>query len=86
MILVDIDGFSAYVDEAENDTVKRDAILALDAIRQEIRDVLKTDYNGVRIQYQGDNMIGFVHLPAGDTGKIAETAAEIAAGMQSSMR
>jgi hypothetical protein len=85
VILVDIDGFSAYVHEAENDTVKRNAILALDAIRQEIRDVLKTDYAGVRIQYQGDNMVGVVHLPAGDPGKIAENAADIAAGIQSSM-
>jgi hypothetical protein len=85
VILVDIDGFSAYVDEAENDTVKRNAILALDAIRQEARDVLKTDHPGVRIQYQGDNMIGVVHVPAGDPGKIAENAADIAAGVQSSM-
>lgn len=85
VVLSDIDGFSNYIDEAENDEVKRDAILTLDAIRQEMRDVLKTDYNGVRVQYQGDNMIGFVHLPNGDEEKIAESAAEIAAGMQSSM-
>jgi hypothetical protein len=85
VILMDIDGFSAYVDEAETDTIKRDAILALDAIRQEMRDVLKTDFNGVRVQYQGDNMIGFVHMPAGDEEKIATAAAEIAAGMQASM-
>jgi hypothetical protein len=85
VILVDIDGFSDYVDQAENDDVKRNAILALDAIRQELRAVLKTDYEGVRIQYQGDNMIGLVHLPAGDEGKIAAAAADIAAGAQSSM-
>ena len=30
-------------------------------------------------------MIGVVHLPAGDPGKIAENAADIAAGVQSSM-
>jgi hypothetical protein len=85
VILMDIDGFSDYVDRAENDIVKRDAILTLDAIRQEMREVLKCDYNGVRIQYQGDNMIGLVHLPAGDEEKIATTTAEIAAGMQASM-
>lgn len=85
VILMDIDGFSDYVEEAENDEIKRDAILALDAIRQEMRDVLKVDFNGVRIQYQGDNMIGFVHLPASDEEKIAISAAEIAAGMQGSM-
>ncbi len=85
VVLMDIDGFSAYVDQAESDTVKRDAILTLDAIRQEMREVLKVDYNGVRIQYQGDNMIGVVHLPNGDEEKIATAAAEIAAGMQASM-
>lgn len=84
VILMDIDGFSAYVDNAEDDTVKRDAILALDAYRQEMREVLKVDFNGVRIQYQGDNMIGFLHLPAGDEDKIATAAADIAAGMQAS--
>jgi hypothetical protein len=85
VILMDIDGFSDYVDQAESDTVKRDAILTLDAIRQEMREVLKVDYNGVRIQYQGDNLIGVAHLPAGDEEKIAAAAAEIAAGMQASM-
>jgi hypothetical protein len=85
VVLVDIDGFSDYVDQAEDDDVKRDAILALDAIRQELRAVLKTDHEGVRIQYQGDNMIGLVHLPAGDEEKIAAAAVDIAAGMQSSM-
>ncbi len=85
VILTDIDGFSDYVEKAESDEVKRDAILTLDAIRQEMRDVLKSDFKGVRVQYQGDNMVGFVHLPAGDEKKIAIAAAEIAAGMQGSM-
>jgi hypothetical protein len=84
-ILMDIDGFSAYVDQAENDEVKRDAILAQDAIRQEMRSVLKSDNNGVRVQYQGDNMIGFVHVPEDDDTAIATAAANIGAGMQSSM-
>jgi class 3 adenylate cyclase len=85
VILMDIDGFSDYVEEAETDEIKRDAILTLDAIRQEMRDVLKSDFKGVRVQYQGDNMVGFVQLPAGDEEKIAIAAAEIAAGMQGSM-
>lgn len=85
VIFVDIDGFSAYIEEAESDDTKRDAILTLDAIRQEIREVLKVDYDGVRIQYQGDNMVGIVHLPADDATKLVETAARIAAGIQSSL-
>jgi hypothetical protein len=85
VIVADIDGFSAYIDEAENDDVKRDAIVTLDAIRQELRAVLKTDHDGVRIQYQGDNTIGVVHLPNGGDAAIAKTAIEIAAAMQSSI-
>jgi class 3 adenylate cyclase len=85
VILSDIDGFSSYIEKAENDEVKRDAILTLDAIRQELRDVLKIDHNGVRVQYQGDNMIGFVHLPNGDEERIVEAATDIAAAMQSSV-
>jgi hypothetical protein len=85
VILMDIDKFSEYVERSESDTVKRDAILALDAIRQEMREVLKVDYKGVRVQYQGDNMIGLVHLPDDEEEKIAETAVEIAAAMESSM-
>jgi class 3 adenylate cyclase len=80
-----IDGYSDYIEAAENDEVKRDAILSLDAIRQELRSVLKSDFKGVRVQYQGDNMIGFAHLPADNEEKIAEVAAEIAAAMQASM-
>lgn len=85
VIVADIDGFSAYIDEAENDDIKRNAIITLDAIRRELRAVLKTDYDGVRIQYQGDNMIGIVHLPNGDSAAIAKAAVEIAAAMQSSI-
>jgi len=84
-IIVDVDGFSAYVDAAENDDIKRDAILTLDAIRQELRDVVKVDFDAVRIQYQGDNLVAVLHLPAGDAAMVAEKATEIAAAIQSSM-
>ena len=84
-LIIDVDGFSDYVDAAENDEVKRDAILTLDAIRQELREVVKVDFDAVRIQYQGDNLVAVLHLPAGDAEKIAEKATEIAAAIQSSM-
>jgi hypothetical protein len=84
-LIIDVDGFSAYVDAAEDDAVKRDAILTLDAIRQELREVVKVDFEAVRIQYQGDNLVVVLHLPAGDAAKIAEKATEIAAAIQSSM-
>lgn len=85
VVLADIDGFSDYVAESETDATKRDRILTLDAIRQELREVLKVDFNGVRVQYQGDNLIGFIHLPDGDAATRASVAVEVAAAMQSSI-
>lgn len=87
VLIADIDGFSAYIEGLEDDEDKRDAILALDMIRHEFRTVLVTDYSGgVRVQYQGDNIVGLVHLPGKDTAKVAERALDIAAGMQASMQ
>jgi hypothetical protein len=87
VIVADIDGFSAYIDSLEDDEEKRDAIVALDMIRFELREVLKRDYSGgVRVQYQGDNIVGLVHLPGKSTAAVAERALDIAAGMQASMQ
>jgi len=85
VLIADIDGFSDYIADTESDEEKRDAIIALDIIRHELREVLVNDFNGVRIQYQGDNIIGLVHLPAGDATAMAKQALDVAAGMQASM-
>jgi len=87
VVIADIDGFSAYVESLESDIERRDAIIALDMIRFELREVLKHDCSGgVRVQYQGDNVVAVVHLPDQDDGKVAERALDIAAGMQASMQ
>jgi len=86
VIIVDIDGFSGYIEGLEDDDDKQDAIIALDIMRHEFREVLKTDYSGVRVQYQGDNMIGLVHMPGKSTATVAERALDIAAGLQASMQ
>ncbi len=84
-LIADIDGFCSYIHEADGDDEKRSAIVALHQIRSELRDVLRTDHEGVRVQYRGDNMIGILNLPANDSEAIARTAVSIAAGMQASM-
>jgi class 3 adenylate cyclase len=87
VVIADVDGFSAYIESLEHDAEKRDAIIALDMIRFEFREVLKTDFSGgVRVQYQGDNIVGLVHMPGKTTAKVAECALDIAAGMQASMQ
>lgn len=87
VIIADIDGFSAYIEGLAGDAEKRDAIVTLDMIRFELREVLKSDYSGgVRVQYQGDNIVGLVHVPGKDLSKVAERALDIASGMQASMK
>lgn len=87
VIIVDIDGFSAYIESLEDDDEKKDAIVALDIMRHEFREVLKTDYSGgVRVQFQGDNMISLVHMPGKEAAKVAERALDVAAGLQASMQ
>jgi len=82
----DIDGFTAYVAEAdaESDAEVVEALRVFAAIRKELAFVVKRDHNGIRVQYQGDRTQALVHLPDGDEEGIAEEAVRIAAAMQSS--
>lgn len=81
----DLTGFTAWVDAAENATDQAAALRVMHVFRREMAAVLRHDYDGVRVQYQGDRVQGLVHLPNGDRERIAEKALAIAAGMQSSL-
>lgn len=86
-LIVDIDGFSPYIESLEGDDEKQDAIVALDIMRHEFREVLINDYSGgVRVQYQGDNMVALIHMPGKDVAKVAERALDVAAALQASMQ
>lgn len=43
------------------------------------------DFDGVRVQFQGDRIQVFFHLPKGVAKKIIRKAVDAAAGIQSSM-
>jgi class 3 adenylate cyclase len=47
--------------------------------------VVKQDFSGLRVQYQGDRIQGLFHLPKNDEAAILKKAVETAAGLQSSM-
>jgi len=47
--------------------------------------VIKHDFAGLRIQYQGDRAQALFHLPKDDSSAIAEKAVSAAVGLQSSM-
>lgn len=81
----DVAGFTAYIDAAETDEEKRTALRVLHAIRKEMATVVKTDFDGIRVQFQGDRVQGLYHLPKDEDSEIAEQAVEAAVGLQSSM-
>ncbi len=84
-IFADISGFTKYIDEATSDEEKIAALRILHAIRKETAYVIKDDFGGLRIQYQGDRIQGLYHLPQDDTGAIAKKVVEAAVGLQSSI-
>jgi class 3 adenylate cyclase len=82
-LFADVDGFTAYIDEAaEQDTLDA-AVQAFHVIRKELRDIVKCDYDGIRIQYHGDRIQSLHYLPIGDPAEMALTAVRAAAAMTS---
>jgi class 3 adenylate cyclase len=84
-IFADLSGFTAYVAAATTESEKKKRLRVFAAIRKELAKVAKDDYEGVRVQYQGDRVQVLLHLPKGDAAAIAENAVKIALAMQSSM-
>ena len=84
-IFGDVTGFTNYIDSAETDEKRQEALRVLHAIRREMATVIVKDHEGIRVQYQGDRVQGFFHMPKDDEEKIATGAVEAAISLQSSM-
>lgn len=84
-IFADVTGFTRYVDAAETDEEKEEALRVFHALRKEFAQVLTQDFNGVRVQFQGDRIQAFFHLPKADEKAIARKVVDAAVGVQSSM-
>lgn len=84
-VFADVSGFTAYVDRAETDEAKKEALRVFHAIRKEMATVLKSDYKGLRVQFQGDRVQALFHLPEDNEEKIVSKAVEAAVGLQSAM-
>ena len=82
-LFADADGFTAYVAAEQAADRLTDAVRAWHVIRHEMRSVLVTDYNGLRIQYAGDRIQGIVYLPIGDDAAVAVKAIKVAAAVTS---
>lgn len=81
----DVSGFTKYIDAAETPEEQRAALRVFHAIRREMARVVKDDYNGLRVQYQGDRVQGLFHMPKDDAAAIVPEAIGAAVGLQSSM-
>lgn len=81
----DVTGFTAFIDAADTNEKKRRALRVLHAIRKEMALVVKKDFEGLRVQFQGDRVQGLFHLPKDEEAEIAEEAVDAAVGLQSSM-
>jgi class 3 adenylate cyclase len=81
----DVSGFTAYIDKAATENKGKDALRVLHAIRKEMASIVKQDFGGVRVQFQGDRVQALFHLPKGNEKQIAERAVDTAIALQSSM-
>jgi class 3 adenylate cyclase len=81
----DVSGFTAYIDRAAAEDNGKDALRVLHAIRKEMASIVKQDFGGVRVQFQGDRVQALFHLPKGSEKGIAERAVDTAIALQSSM-
>jgi hypothetical protein len=57
----------------------------LHAIRKEMASIVKHDFGGIRVQFQGDRVQALFHLPQGDEKRIAARAVDTAVALQSAM-
>lgn len=85
-LFADVSGFTRYIDAARTARERRRALRVFHAIRKEMALVIKDDFQGLRIQYQGDRVQGLFHLPKDNEAAITEKAVEAAIGLQSSMQ
>lgn len=81
----DTTGFTAYIGAAITNEQKRERLREFHVIRKEVAEVMRSDFNGIRIQFQGDRIQGLIHLPKDNAKDIATEAVDAAVGLQSSM-
>ncbi len=85
-LFADVSGFTKYIDTAQTLEEQKNALRIFHTVRKEMAEVIKHDFSGLRIQYQGDRVQGLFHLPKNDHAAYLRKAVETAAGLQSSMQ
>lgn len=84
----DVSGFTRYIDEADTTEKLRGALREFHAIRHELAAVVqlknKGDYDGIRVQFQGDRVQALLHTPVDSADGFCTEAVNAAIGLQSS--
>ena len=81
----DVSGFTRYIDQAIADDEGKTALRLLHAIRKEMSAIVRHDFSGIRVQFQGDRVQALFHMPKGDEKLIATRAINTAIALQSAM-
>jgi class 3 adenylate cyclase len=76
----DVSGFTAYIDGAATTSDQKEALRVFHAIRLEMARVVKDDFDGVRVQFQGDRVQALFHLPEDDAPGFCDEAVRAAVG------
>jgi class 3 adenylate cyclase len=84
-VFADVSGFTKYIEAANTPALQRAALRVFHAIRHEMSCVIRDDYPGVRIQYQGDRVQAIYHMPPDDVAAAADDAVTAGAAIQSSL-
>lgn len=86
-IYADLDGFTRYVREAEDDEKVVSLIRQFHMIRAEFHSVIGADYEGLVLQHRGDCILALLHMPCGGDSHAqrCRKAVGIAIALQSSM-
>ena len=81
-LFADVDGFTAYIEgltASEKDPVE--AVRVFHTLRGELRDSVVQDFDGLRVQYQGDRIQALAYRPVGDQEAIALKAIQLASAL-----
>ena len=84
-VFVDVSGFTKYIEAATTPAAKRAALRVFHATRREMSCVIRDDYPGVRVQYQGDRVQAIYHMPPDEVNTAADDAVTAGAAIQSSL-
>ncbi|PWU61860.1 hypothetical protein DLE60_03425 [Micromonospora globispora] len=84
-LFADVDGFTRYVEDADQAGLLAEAVRAYHAIRSEMRHATVQDYEALRVQYQGDRVQALAYLPFDDEDKAALRAVKAAAALHSAV-